>query len=165
MPNRIAASALPTSAPRPTFRPVSKAKAAPVKDNSLDPWTANDIWRMTMNGPINPATSANSAAAINACWTKLRPSRSAVTSKANRCARRSLSRSFMGVPARVAGMIDVFADDHVAAVHFHHLDVGAVERRERVGRHHLVDGADAEPPVDQVQHSIHKGQNRIDLMG
>ena len=84
---------------------------------------------MTMKGPIRPATSANRAAASSACWTKSRPSRSAVTSKANRCASRSASRSFMGVPTRVAGMVDVLPDDDVPAVHLHHLDVGAVELR------------------------------------
>src|SRR5918995_6138686 len=117
-----------------------------------------------MNGPITPATRASSAAAINACWTKSRPSRSTVTSKANRCARRSASRSFMGVPARVTRMVDVLTDHDVAAVHLHHLDVGAVELRKGVGRHHFVDGADPEPSVDQIQHPIYKGQNRIHLM-
>ena len=66
-PNSIAASALPTSAPTPTLKPVSSANAAPVNDNSLEPWTANDICRITMNGPISPASNASNAAASNAC--------------------------------------------------------------------------------------------------
>ena len=54
MPNSTAATRLPTRAPAPTLSPVSSAKAAPVKDNSLEPCTANDICRITMNGPIKP---------------------------------------------------------------------------------------------------------------
>ena len=84
MPNSAAARALPISAPTPTSNPISSAKAAPVSDNSLDPCTANDIWRITMNGPISPATSPSSAAASSACWTKSWRSRSAVMSKENR---------------------------------------------------------------------------------
>ena len=79
MPNSTAAIRLPTRAPAPTSRPVSSAKAAPVKDNSLEPCTANDICRITMNGPINPATNASSAPATIACWTNPRPNKSTVT--------------------------------------------------------------------------------------
>jgi hypothetical protein len=51
----------------PTLKPASSAKDAPVSDNSLEPCTANDIWRITMNGPIRPDTSASTAAASSAC--------------------------------------------------------------------------------------------------
>src|ERR1700712_102659 len=165
MPNKMAANAEPTNAPIPTLKPVSSAKDAPVRDNSLDPCTAKDICRMTMNGPTSPASNASRAAANNACWTKSRRSRSRVMSKDNRWPRTSVSRSVMIVPARVAGVVDVLADDDVLLADLDHLDVGAVELGERGGRHHLGDGTDSEPAVDQVQHAIHVWQNGIQLMG
>src|SRR6185437_7432156 len=165
MPNSTAASPHPTNAPIPTLNPASSAKDAPVSDNSLEPCTANDICRITMNGPIKPDTNASSAAASSACWTKSRPSRSAVTSNANRCVSRSVSRSVIGVAGRMARMIEVLADHDVTTADLGHFDVGAIQRGQRLGGHHLVDGADAEPAVDQVQHPIHERQNGIDFVG
>ena len=81
---------------------------------------------MTMNGPISPATNARRAAAISACWTKSRVSRSAVTSKANRLSSRWVSLSLMGVPVGVSGVIEVLADDDVAVADLDHLDIGLV---------------------------------------
>src|SRR3954454_9398841 len=163
-PNSTAASPQPTSAPIPTLKPASKAKAAPVSDNSDDPCTANDICRITMNGPIRPETSASRAAAKIACWTKSRPSRSAVTSKENRWARSSVSPSLMVVSARVTRVV-FFADDDETASDLDHLDVGPVQLRQHRRRHHLFHGTDAEPAVNQIQHSIHIRQNGIDLVG
>src|SRR5690242_5917256 len=146
-PNSTAARALPTSAPRPTLSPVSKANDAPVRDSSLDPCTAKDICRMTMNGPIAPASSANRAAASRACCTKSRRSRSAVTSKANSCESISVRRSDMVVSARIS-------DHDVLLADLHDLDVGPVELREGRRGHHLGDGADAEAAVDQIEHPV-----------
>ena len=83
------------------MKPASSANAAPVSENSLEPCTANDIWRITMNGPINPAINASSAAASRACWTKSRPSRSAVMSKENRL-REQVHKPFIHVCGRIA---------------------------------------------------------------
>src|SRR3954452_14871223 len=137
MPNSTAAKPHPTSAPMPTLNPASRAKAAPVSDNSDDPCTANDIWRITMNGPINPDTRASSAAANSACWTKSRCSKSAVTSNEKRLANRSVSRSLMVVSARVTGVVQMLADDYVAATDLDHLDVGTVQLGQRNRRHYL----------------------------
>src|SRR6476620_10334567 len=136
MPNRMAAIADPRRAPTPMLKPTSSANAAPVSDNSLDPCTATDIWRITINGPITPDTRASSAEASRACCTKSRLSRSAVTSKAKTFDNRWASFSLMGVPARAVGVVMVvvvlalFADDDVAAADLHHLDVGAVQLGE-----------------------------------
>src|SRR5262249_35434042 len=127
MPNSTAASPHPTNAPIPTLNPASSAKDAPVSDNSLEPCTANDICRITMNGPIKPDTNASSAAASSACCTKSRPSRSAVTSKAKRFDTSSESRSVMGMPARVSRVVEVLADHDVAAADLHDFDIGAVQ--------------------------------------
>ena len=43
---------------------------APVSDSSDVPCTANDICRLTINGPITPARRPRIAPAIRACWTK-----------------------------------------------------------------------------------------------
>ena len=129
-PKSIAAKALPTSPPSPTLRPVSKANAAPVSESSLDPCTANDICRMTMNGPIRPATSDSRAAARRACCTKSRRSRSAVMSNANRLCSRCVSLSFMGVPVGVTGMVEMLTDNDVPATYLHNLDIGPVQLRE-----------------------------------
>src|SRR5690349_7309924 len=118
-----------------------------------------------MKGPTRPATRARSADAINACWTKSRPSKSAVTSNAKTCASRSASRSFMRVPHRVTGVVDVLADDDVATVDLHHLNVGTVQLRQGVRGHHLGDGANPKPAIDEVEHPINIGQNRIHLVG
>src|SRR5215208_6854112 len=163
-PNSTAAKPQPTSAPTPTLKPASSAKAAPVSDNSDDPCTANDIRRITMNGPINPDTRASSAAANNACWTKSRCSKSPVMSNEKRLANRSVSRSLMVVSARVSRVVEVLADDDVSFTDLDHLDVGAVELGQRRRRHHLFDGSDAESAVDQIEHSIHILQNRIHLV-
>src|SRR3954463_13399020 len=164
-PNSTAARPQPTSAPIPTLKPASNAKAAPVSDNSEDPCTANDICRITMNGPISPEPRASKAAASSACWTKSRRSRSAVMSNENRLASSSVSRSFIGMSARVARVVEMFADHDVAATDLDHLDVGPVQLGQRRRRHHLFYGADPEPAVDQIQHPIHIRQNRIDLVG
>ena len=95
----------------PTLKPASSANEAPVSDSSLEPCTANDICRITMNGPISPATNASSAAASRACCTKSRPSRSAVMSNENRLASRWESLSVMGVPEGVPGVVEVLAHD------------------------------------------------------
>src|SRR6476661_4634624 len=120
---------------------------------------------MTMKGPINPATRASSAAASSACWTKSRRSRSAVMSNEKRWASRSASRSLMDMSARVTGVVEVFADHHIAAADLYHRDVCAIQLRQRRRGHHLLDGADAEPAVDQIKHPIHVRQNGIDLVG
>src|SRR5689334_6518839 len=99
-----------------------------------------------MNGPINPDNSASSAAASNACWTKSRRRRSAVISKENRCVSRSVSRSVMVVPARVTRVVEVLADYDIVAADLGDLDVGAVQLGQCRRRHHLLDGADPEPP-------------------
>src|SRR6201999_794540 len=132
MPNRTAASPHPSNAPMPTLKPASSAKDAPVSDNSLEPCTANDICRITMNGPIKPDTNASSAAASSACCTKSRPSRSAVTSKAKRFDTSSESRSVMGMPARVSRVVEVLADHHVATADLHHFDVRSIQLGQRL---------------------------------
>src|ERR1700760_1679759 len=151
MPNNTAASPHPSRAPMPMLNPASSAKEAPVSENSLEPCTANDICRITMNGPIKPDTRANSAAASSACWTKSRLSRSAVTSNANSFDSISVRRSVMCVSARVTRVI-LLTDHHVAVADLHHLDIGLVQLGQGGRRHHLLDGADLEPAVDQIQH-------------
>src|SRR5512139_1791064 len=146
MPNSTAATRLPIRAPAPTLSPVSNAKAAPVKDSSLEPCTAKDICRITTNGPISPATSASSAPATNACWTNPRLRRSAVTSKAKRLCSSSSRASLMAEP--------LVSHHHVLPPHSDHVDGRAVERRQILRRHHLVDRTDAEPSVDQVEHPV-----------
>src|SRR5262245_33578934 len=165
MPNSTAASPHPINAPIPTLKPASSAKDAPVSDNSLEPCTAKDICRITMNGPIKPDTNASSAAASSACCTKSRPSRSAVTSNAKRFDKSSDSRSVMGMSARVPGVIEVLADHDVAAADLHHFDVCAVQLGQRPGCHHLFDAADAESAVDEIQHPVHELQDGVHLVG
>ena len=60
--------------------------------------------------------------------------------------------------ASVAGDYDlvVLAGDH--------LDVGSVQLRQRRGGHHLFGAADPESAVHQVQHAVHQGQYRVDLV-
>ena len=65
----------------------------------------------------------------------------------------------------MTGMVDVLTDDDVPAVHLHHLDVGAIQLRQGRRGHHLLDRANPEPPVDQIEHPIHIGQNGIHLVG
>src|SRR5215207_344172 len=163
-PNSTAAKAHPTSEPIPTLKPANSAKAAPVSDNSDDPCTANDICRITMSGPMRPESRASSAAASSACCTKSRRSRSAVMSNENRLASSSVSRSLMFVAARVTRVV-LLADDDVAAADLDHLDVGAVQLRQRRRRHHFFHGADPESAVDQIQNPIHVWQNGIDFVG
>ena len=57
------------------------------------------------------------------------------------------------------------ADHEVTVFDLDHLDVGAVQLRQRLGGHHLLDGADPESAVDQIQHPVHVRQDRVDLVG
>src|SRR5581483_6965127 len=156
MPNSTAATRLPASAPAPRFNPVSNAKAAPVNDNSADPCTANDICRITINGPISPAINASKTAAITACWTNPRRRRSAVTSNANMLCSSCVRLSLMTETP--------VAHHYVLPAHPQDINLGAVEHRQVLRRHHLVDCAHPEPAVDQVQHSIDERQNGVDLV-
>ena len=57
------------------------------------------------------------------------------------------------------------ADDDEAPAHVQHLDVGAVQLGQHLGRHDLRGRADLELAVDEIEHPVDQRQDRIDLVG
>ena len=148
----------PATAPRLTLTPTSSAAAPPVNASSAVPCTANAMPRATISGASTPATSPSSAAASSALCTKPWPSSSPVPVKVKR---RSITSPPRGGSDHVRR---VGADDDEPSAHPQHVDVGAVERRERGRGHHLVGGADAEAAVHEVEHAVDERQHRVDLV-
>ena len=69
-PIAAATTMLPTNAPPTASLATTSPAAAPVKDSSAVPCTANAARRVITNGLISPQMIATSAPAISACWTK-----------------------------------------------------------------------------------------------
>src|SRR4029079_14308545 len=47
----------------------------------------------------------------------------------------------------------------------HHLDRGAIERRQDFGRNHLVDGAEGGAAFAEIEHAIDRAEQLVELMG
>src|SRR6266496_1968141 len=162
IPSSSAATTAPANAPYSTPMPSSSAPAPPVNANSEVPCTANDIRRITISGQMIPATSPRIAAANRPVWTPSSPLiRSHVLPKSNNSSAPGSSfvvmRLVLAQRALRTRDVDLPAD-------LEHLDLRAVQLRQRLGVHHLVRLPDPELAVDQVEHPVHVPQHRVDLV-
>ena len=122
------------------------------------PCTAKAMPRATISGASSPRPAPARAAASSALCTKPWPSSSPVPVNVKRRSITSPPRGGSVMSARVG------ADHDQPSAHPQHVDLGAVERRERGRGHHLVGGADAEAAVHEVEHAVDERQDRVDLV-
>src|SRR5579875_2872551 len=143
-PIAAAPSRLKATRPQSGLIPTSAAPVAPAKPTWESAWPAKLRLRSTRKTPTVPATMATMAPAAKAVRMK---SKSSI------------------VAMRLRLDLALGRDDENATLEPEDLDRHAIEPREHLARHHLLDAPERRLAPAEIEHPVHRAEEEIEVVG